>query len=628
MKYCESIYQTKRWKSRVVPVGNVNVGGDNPIRIQSMTTSDTRDIEATIDQIMKLSDHGCEIARVTVQGKKEAFACEGIKSGLIQKGYTIPLVADIHFYPPAAMIVADYADKVRVNPGNFVDRRATFRVIEYNDETYASGIEKIEEKFSPLVEKCKNLKRAMRIGTNHGSLSDRIMNRYGDTPRGMVESALEFARVCRKLDYHDIIFSMKASNTVVMIEAYRLLVAEMMKLGWDYPLHLGVTEAGEGEDGRVKSSIGIGSLLLDGLGDTIRVSLTEDPWKEIDPCKRLIQSYENWKEQSFKAFEETTRDFQDHIRRSVSIKEPLHRDGSVLLKVSEEDLMKPDFFSQIGCKVQLNQPEKTLSTVDAIFIDSIPKAAEEILVKLQKIGVGILSREKSSYSFLVEPLQNCETPDVVEVNGEEENWEKLKEIDPVFILFRPKDHFVAHARRFFEWLRKENLSLSVLFSFTYDLPTDDLIIRSSSEIGALLSDGLGEGICIESKSNLEDLSSLSFSILQGCRMRTIKTEFISCPGCGRTLFDLQDVAKGIREKTEHLPGVKIAIMGCIVNGPGEMADADFGYVGSKPDMIDLYVGKTCVERNIPHSEAVEKLVDLIKAHGRWVEPEILEETTV
>lgn len=623
MKYCESIYQTKRWKTRVLPVGNVNVGGDNPIRIQSMTTSDTRDVKATIAQIMKLADHGCEIARVTVQGKKEAFACEGIKNGLIQKGYTIPLVADIHFYPPAAMIVADYADKVRVNPGNFVDRRATFRVIEYNDETYASEIEKIEEKFTPLVEKCKNLKRAMRIGTNHGSLSDRIMNRYGDTPRGMVESALEFARVCRKLDYHDIIFSMKASNTVVMIEAYRLLVAEMMKLGWDYPLHLGVTEAGEGEDGRVKSSIGIGSLLLDGLGDTIRVSLTEDPWKEIDPCKGLIQSYENWKEQSFEPFEETMRDFQEHTRRSVSIQEPLHRDGSVLLKVTEEDLIKPDFFSQIGCKVQLNQPEKTLSTVDAIFIDSIPKKAEEVLAKLQKIGAGVLSKEKSPYSFFVQSLQSNEKPDVVELNGEEESWERLKKINPLFILFRPKNSFVAKARRFFEWLRKERLSIPVVLSFSYDLPTDDLIIRTPSEIGALLTDGLGEGICIETKINLEDLSSLSFSILQGCRMRTIKTEFISCPGCGRTLFDLQDVAKSIRAKTEHLPGVKIAIMGCIVNGPGEMADADFGYVGSRTDMIDLYVGKTCVERNIPHSEAVEKLVDLIKSHGRWVEPEIL-----
>ena len=628
MKYCEKIFETRRWKTRVVPVGNVNVGGDNPIRIQSMTTSDTRDIETTIDQIMKLADHGCEIARVTVQGKKEAFACEGIKNSLIQKGYTIPLVADIHFYPPAALIVADYADKVRINPGNFVDRRATFRLIEYNDETYAEEIEKIEERFSPLVEKCKSLRRAMRIGTNHGSLSDRIMNRYGDTPRGMVESAFEFARVCRKYDYHDIIFSMKASNTVVMVEAYRLLVAEMMKLGWDYPLHLGVTEAGEGEDGRVKSSIGIGSLLLDGLGDTIRVSLTEDPCKEIDPCKRLIQSYEKSKEQSFEPFEETTRDFQNHIRRPASIQPPLHRDGSVILKVRGQDLLSPGLFSQIGCKMQLNQPEKDLSTVDAIFIDSIPSGAEEVLAKLQQTGVGILSKEKSPFALYVQPLDSDEKFDVVEVNGEEDCWDSLKQSRPLFILFCPKKSVVAHARRFFEWLRKEKLSIPVILSFSYDLSDEDLIVYSSSEFGSLFIDGLGEGICIETQRSLKSLCSLSFRILQGCRMRSIKTEFISCPGCGRTLFNLQQVAKNIRKKTEHLPGVKIAIMGCIVNGPGEMADADFGYVGSKPDMIDLYVGKRCVEKNIPHSEAVNRLIDLIKAHGRWVEAKDFEQTTV
>jgi (E)-4-hydroxy-3-methylbut-2-enyl-diphosphate synthase len=288
MKYCEKIYQTQRWRTREVKVGNVGVGGDNPIRIQSMTTSDTRDVAATIDQIIRLADFGCEIARITVQGKKEAEACEGIKNGLIKRGYTIPLVADIHFYPPAALMVADFADKVRINPGNFVDKRASFKVITYDDASYAEELERLEEKFTPLVVKCKSLNKSIRIGTNHGSLSDRIMNRFGDTPRGMVEAALEFTHVCRKLDYHEIIFSMKASHTQVMIAAYRLLVAEMIKLGWDYPLHLGVTEAGEGEDGRVKSAIGIGSLLLDGLGDTIRISLTEDPWHEIDPCQRLV----------------------------------------------------------------------------------------------------------------------------------------------------------------------------------------------------------------------------------------------------------------------------------------------------------------------------------------------------
>jgi (E)-4-hydroxy-3-methylbut-2-enyl-diphosphate synthase len=317
MKYCESIFQTKRWKTREVFVGNVGVGGANPVRIQSMTTSNTRDVEATIDQIIRLADVGCEIARVTVQGMKEAEACEGIKNGLLQHNYTIPLVADIHFYPPAAMAVADFVDKVRINPGNFVDKRATFKTIIYDDASYAEEIEKIEEKFTPLVEKCKRLKRAMRIGTNHGSLSDRIMNRYGDTPAGMVEAALEFARICRKLDYHDIIFSMKSSNPVVMIHAYRLLVAEMIKLGWDYPLHLGVTEAGDGEDGRVKSAMGIGCLLLDGLGDTIRVSLTEDPWYEIDPCKRLVSFAEKHIGKGVIPFTESHRNFNAITRRST-----------------------------------------------------------------------------------------------------------------------------------------------------------------------------------------------------------------------------------------------------------------------------------------------------------------------
>jgi (E)-4-hydroxy-3-methylbut-2-enyl-diphosphate synthase len=304
-KYCESIYRSKRRPTRVVMVGNVGVGGNNPVRIQSMTTSSTRDVEATIEQAIRLAEAGCEIVRVTVQGMKEADACEQIKNGLVKRGYDIPLVADIHFYPPAAMRVVDFVDKVRINPGNFVDRRATFKQIEYDDASYAEEILKIEEKFTPLVEKCKRLKRSMRIGTNHGSLSDRIMNRYGDTPAGMVESALEFARVCRQLDYHDIIFSMKASNPQVMIQAYRLLTAAMYELGWDYPLHLGVTEAGEGEDGRVKSAMGIGTLLLDGIGETIRVSLTEDPWYEIDPCQRLIRLAEANEGRGIEPFTET-----------------------------------------------------------------------------------------------------------------------------------------------------------------------------------------------------------------------------------------------------------------------------------------------------------------------------------
>ncbi|MCP5469797.1 MAG: (E)-4-hydroxy-3-methylbut-2-enyl-diphosphate synthase [Chlamydiales bacterium] len=513
----------KYYQTREVMVGNVGVGGKNPIRIQSMTTSDTRDAQATADQIIKLAGVGCEIVRVTVQGMKEADACEEIKNILVKRGCSIPLVADIHFYPPAAMRVADFADKVRVNPGNYVDRRASFKVIEYDDFSYSAELERLEEKFAPLVEKCKRLKRAIRIGTNHGSLSDRIMNRYGDTAAGMVESALEFTRVCRKLDFHDIIYSMKASNTHVMIEAYRLLVEKMRELGWDYPMHLGVTEAGEGEDGRVKSAIGIGSLLLDGIGDTIRVSLTEDPWCEIPPCKELAQ---------FKR--EPKHPIPYYPKRHVVIPEPMHRDGTV-------------------------------------------------------IGEDCSLEDLNYKTFTDDPA----------------TWDPSAEV----ILFKSKEH---EGRPLLKWLHENNVTAPVILNFSYD--EKDPTIRAAAEIGSLLCDGLGEGIALDAPS------SLAFSILQGSRMRSSKTEFISCPGCGRTLFELQSVAARIREKTSHLPGVKIAIMGCIVNGPGEMADADFGYVGSRPGMIDLYVGKKCIQKNIPMADADKKLVALIKEHGRWVEP--------
>ena len=391
--YCESIYQTKRWKTREVMVGNVGMGGNNPIRIQSMTTSNTRDVEATIDQIIRLADTGCEMARVTVQGMKEADACEGIKNGLLLRGYSIPLIADIHFFPPAAMRVVDFVDKVRVNPGNYVDRRASFKTIEYDDASYAKEIEKIEEKFTPLVEKCKALKKAMRIGTNHGSLSDRIMNRYGDTPQGMVESALEFARVCRKNNYHDFVFSMKSSNPQVMILACRLLVAKMMTLNWDYPLHLGVTEAGEGEDGRVKSAMGIGSLLLDGIGDTIRVSLTEDPWYEMDPCQRLIvlaSEYE--KQQGMPPFEEAYRNIEKIEQRIVNLPRniSLHRDGTVLIGVNKNDVEDRSFYKKLGCDVQLGLPKLKRTSVDCIVLDRDVDFNTPVQ-NLQEMGMSIFS---------------------------------------------------------------------------------------------------------------------------------------------------------------------------------------------------------------------------------------------
>ena len=579
-RYCESISQIIRWKTREVKVGSVGVGGNNPIRIQSMTTSNTRDAEATAAQIMKLSDMGCEIARITVQGKKEAESCEAIKNLLVQRGYSIPLVADIHFYPPAALLVAEFVDKVRINPGNFVDRRASFKTIEYDDAAYAREIQRIEEGFSPLVEKCKRRRVAMRIGTNHGSLSDRIMNRYGDSPMGMVESALEFARVCRKLDYHDFIFSMKASNPVVMIQAYRLLVAEMMRLGWNYPLHLGVTEAGEGEDGRIKSAMGIGALLMDGLGDTIRVSLTEDPWQEIDPCRRLVRFAEERLGKGIEPFTEKQRDASAIVRRKIE--KPLHPDGAVLLKAEESDLFHLESFEG----------------ADAVWFDNIPDSP--VIDVLREKGLRIYA-----------------TSDLTLIDG---GLFPLDAPRPEWILFKPSLSPIHETRRLIDDLKERGLDIPVLLCLQISDDPEDAVIRAGVEAGALLCDGLGDGICILGNMPLEARKKMSFNLLQGARMRMSKTDYISCPGCGRTLFHLQDVARSIRERTLHLAGVKIAIMGCIVNGPGEMADADFGYVGSKPGKIDLYVGKTCVERDIDFADAVDKLVALIASHGKWVEP--------
>ncbi len=645
--YCESIYHTKRCPTRVVMVGNVAVGGNNPIRIQSMTTSSTRDVDATIEQVMRLADYGCEIARVTVQGMKEAEACEHIKNGLIKRGYTIPLVADIHFYPPAAMSVVDFVDKVRINPGNFVDKRATFKQIDYDDNSYSKEIERIREKFTPLVEKCKRLKRAMRIGTNHGSLSDRIMNRYGDTPLGMVESALEFARICRENDYHDFIFSMKASNPQVMIQAYRMLNQAMIALNWDYPMHLGVTEAGDGEDGRIKSAMGIGSLLLDGIGDTIRVSLTEDPWLEIDPCRRLIRLAEGYCGQGVERFEETHRSIEQIERRPIKINPavPLHRDGTVFATLPSELIKESKMYQEIGCAGSFGKPKLHHMTIDNLVINNWTggKEATQRLQSLKEIGIGIFSKcpglpgisilslneaalakqlKSRMEKFTLNPLDQT-LPIIVDIQQEHESeWQDLLEIKPDLIILSPKDNRVHYSRHFFEWLQANGMDVPVILHFSYKESNEDTILLASMECGSLLCDGYGEGMWLEGPYEIDFLRRLSFGILQAARMRMSKTDFISCPSCGRTLFDLQDVTKRIQSRTAHLPGVKIAIMGCIVNGPGEMADADFGYVGSKPGKIDLYIGKQCVERDIDFGDADDRLIELIKAHGRWVDPEL------
>ncbi|KAG6607190.1 4-hydroxy-3-methylbut-2-en-1-yl diphosphate synthase (ferredoxin), chloroplastic isoform X1 [Cucurbita moschata] len=663
-KYCESLNKTVRRKTRTVMVGNVALGSEHPIRIQTMTTTDTKDVAGTVEQVMKIADKGANLVRITVQGKKEADACFEIKNTLVQKNYNIPLVADIHFAPPIALRVAECFDKIRVNPGNFADRRAQFEKLEYTEDDYQKELEHIEEVFTPLVEKCKKYGRAIRIGTNHGSLSDRIMSYFGDSPRGMVESAFEFARICRKLDFHNFVFSMKASNPVIMVQAYRLLVSELYVKGWDYPLHLGVTEAGEGEDGRMKSAIGIGTLLQDGLGDTIRVSLTEQPEEEIDPCRRLATLGMRAAElqQGVVPFEEKHRHYFTFQRRSgqlpmqkegeeVDYRGVLHRDGSVLMSVSLDQLKVPELlYKSLAAKLVVGMPFRDLATVDSILLRELPTVDDAngrlALKRLIDISIGVITPLSEQ---LTKPLPNAMvlvslkelssgahkllpegTRLVVSVRGDESynDLEILKEIDATMLFHdlpysEDKVSRVHAARRLFEYLSENALSFPVIhhIQFPEGIHRDDLVIGAGSNAGSLLVDGLGDGVLLEAPDkDFDFVRNASFNLLQGCRMRNTKTEYVSCPSCGRTLFDLQEISAEIRERTSHLPGVSIAIMGCIVNGPGEMADADFGYVGGSPGKIDLYVGKTVVKRGIAMEHATEALIQLMKDHGRWVDP--------
>ncbi|KAL5565574.1 hypothetical protein UlMin_028738 [Ulmus minor] len=640
-----------------------------------------------ISVVMKIADKGANIVRITVQGKKEADACFEIKNSLVQKNYNIPLVADIHFAPSVALLLLNALTKFW---SIAADRRAQFEQLEYTDDDYQKELDHIEQVFTPLVEKCKKYGRAMRIGTNHGSLSDRIMSYYGDSPRGMVESAFEFARICRKLDFHNFVFSMKASNPVIMVQAYRLLVAEMYVRGWDYPLHLGVTEAGEGEDGRMKSAIGIGTLLQDGLGDTIRVSLTEAPEEEIDPCRRLANLGMKAAElqQGVAPFEEKHRHYFDFQRRSgqlpiqkegeeVDYRGVLHRDGSVLMSVSLDQLKTPELlYKSLAAKLVLGMPFKDLATVDSILLRELPPVDDNDAVRtlptfffffflsLFQGSIGVFFSHSFSVKRLIDismgvitplseqltkPLPNAivlvnlkelsagaykllpeGTRLAISVRGDEpyEELEFLKGLDVTMILHdlhfgEDKISRVHAARRLFEFLSDNALDFPVIhhLQFPNGIHRDDLVIGAGTNAGALLVDGLGDGLLLEAPDkDFDFLRTTSFSLLQGCRMRNTKTEYVSCPSCGRILFDLQEISAQIREKTSQLPGVSIAIMGCIVNGPGEMADADFGYVGGAPGKIDLYVGKTVVKRGIEMEHATDALIQLIKDHGRWVDP--------
>jgi len=579
-----------------VKVGNVGIGGENPIRVQSMITCDTMDTEASIQQSRELADAGCEIVRITAPTVKDSRNLEHIVKGLRERGYDVPIVADIHFKPDAAMEAAKWVEKVRVNPGNYADSKK-FVIREYSDEQYQAELNRIRERFSPLVALCKTRGIAMRIGTNHGSLSDRILNRYGDTPLGMVESALEFARIARELDYHDFVFSMKASNPKVMIAAYRLLVARLNELGpdWNYPLHLGVTEAGEGEDARIKSAIGIGSLLADGIGDTIRVSLTEDSPHEIPVAKALIENINRTSNaQRPTSNIELSFDPFSYQRRTT---EKIERDG---VKLGGDELIR----------VVVRQ-----ATFDKIAhkIDRMGDYKPEIVYEDANVNE-INPRDDAA----IAKVNAQQSPQFVTVTDE---------IDvPVIAAFRL---LAAKLRARHPILLKDTLNCRASVSdanqndgVSQKRPTDFLhtLLTASTNIGSLLCDGIGDAILVQGEEAPGQALRLSYNILQAAGSRIFKTDYVACPSCGRTLFNLQTTTAKIKAATLHLKGVKIAIMGCIVNGPGEMADADFGYVGGAPGKVNLYVGKTAVKFNIPEAEAVDRLKDLIREHGKWIDP--------
>jgi len=635
MKYCNSLTNYSRFKTREVKVGNIGIGGSNPIRIQSMTTTDTMDTIATVEESIRMIDAGCELVRITAPSKKEALNLKNIKEELAKKGYNTPIIADIHYTPNAAEIAATIIEKVRVNPGNYADKKK-FENIEYTDATYNAEIDRIREKFTPLVRICKEQGTAMRIGTNHGSLSDRILSRYGDTPKGMVESAMEFLRICRDEDYHEIILSMKASNTRVMVQAYRLLVAEMIKEGMDYPLHLGVTEAGEGEDGRIKSAVGIGTLLADGIGDTIRVSLTEAPEFEIPVAQNLLKHFKGIEQHD--SIEKITKNplhSFDYKRRKTN--EVLNIGGGNVPIVMADFCLKEKItaasFFALGSNysVPLDKWNLTDMAADYVFVGNhdldfeVPGTLGVIYNYKKWV------EHKKGYPFLtindyLDEEEISEKLNIVYVCLSdlcEELFAKLKtDTTAVLMIDTYNENGLAEQRKLFTELMNNGIKTPVIIGRAYgDLSEEQLQLSASSDLGALLLDGLGDGIFIaaENCGSYQSINSLAFGILQASRTRISKTEYISCPSCGRTLFDLQETTAKIRKETDHLKGVKIGIMGCIVNGPGEMADADYGYVGTGKGKITLYKEQTVVEKNIAEEKAVSALIDLIKKHGDWVE---------
>lgn len=614
----------------------MGVGGSNRIRLQSMTTTDTMDVELSVEQSIRMIEAGCEIVRFTAPSIKEAEKLADIRKSLSDKGYETPLVADIHFTPNAAEVAAHHVEKVRVNPGNYTDKKK-FEEIDYTEEEYAAQLKRVADKFTPLVLLCKEKKRAMRIGTNHGSLSDRIMSKFGDSPLGMVQSALEFIDICEANDYFDLVISMKSSNPIVMVQAYRLLMAKMIERGTIYPLHLGVTEAGEGEDGRIKSAVGIGSLLEDGLGDTIRVSLTEAPEAEIPVAKMLADRYTN-RSISVAHFDfELPYDPFDYSRRKTR---SLANIGGknvpiVVADLSHLEAIKPSHLFAYGYVYHVQDDKWTIKdqAVDYIYTgEVIPEFALpgtlRVICKESKFADQhqihpVYKADDYSNSSSKDGTINFIEIDALDLDQINHLENVLKEDSSVVLLVHAKaENTIFGMRRFFIELMHLGIDVPVIMNYEYaDINKEQFQLFSSTDFGSHLIDGKGDGMMI-SANNIETpikVTSTAFGILQATRTRISKTEYISCPSCGRTLFDLQETTAKIRTKTNHLKGLKIAIMGCIVNGPGEMADADYGYVGVGKGKINLYKEKEVVKRNIPEVDALEELISLIKDNGEWVE---------
>lgn len=638
-KYCNSLTEYSRFVTREVNIGDLKLGGHNPIRIQSMTTTDTMDTLATVEQSIRMIKAGCELVRITAPSINEAKNLELIKKELKARGYNTPICADIHFTPNAAEFAARVIEKVRVNPGNYADKKK-FETIDYTDAAYEAELERIRNRFTPLVKICKEYGTAMRIGTNHGSLSDRILSRYGDTPLGMVESALEFLRICEDNSFYNIVISMKASNTQVMVEAYRLLVAKMIETNRNYPLHLGVTEAGDGEDGRIKSAVGIGTLLEDGLGDTIRVSLTEEPEFEMPVAKLLADRYTSRRQHQAIPELKTELPYNpfEHNRRNT--REIINLGKSNVPRVIADFSSKPEITAAslfgVGYTYSVPLDKWNLSdlAVDYVYIGDhhisfeIPGTLGFICTsenwrqykdreRFYPLFCGeeyFKNSERSSkLNFVAVDIKTLSPDFISRIN---------KETNACLILDSFNEHTMPELRRMGIELMLNKCDLPIVIKCNYSgLNESQFQLYSSTDLGGLLLDGFGDGIWIKQKDcvSTQVCNSTAFGILQASRTRISKTEYISCPSCGRTLFDLQETTQKIRERTDHLKGIKIGIMGCIVNGPGEMADADYGYVGTGPGKISLYKGKEVVKKNVTSETAVDELINLIREHGDWVE---------